>query len=717
MPPSCCSVSQSREAGLSDMAILPSRLEDAGRPYPDRAGLFGRIERSITAALETYANVHRGSGHASLVSTELFEHTREIVLDHLGLDPGRYVVVFGSAESARRLVSGLAPGTYRSISGHAFGLSVGVTAVAALKDALRSAAPSQTGGGTVKLVSTGGAVWAGPPERFEAGTPALINLIAFAAALLALRDGSPLHTQAGVRRPLRPLTASEILRDDLEGYAGRELLTRLRQTMPGRNLLVPTDAGLRRFINFDNAASTPPFRPVAEVFLRTLLHPEADEDLVRGARAACARFLGAPPDVYDIIFTSNTTEAINIAADSLGREGHPGIEPVVLNSLVEHNSNELPWRSVPGVTLVKFETDKEGFVDLGQLESLLREYNSERRHGKRRVALVAVSGASNVLGTFNDLTAISGIVHRYGARLLVDGAQVVAHRRVDMGRTGIDYLAFSGHKAYAPFGSGALIVRNGLLTYSPAEIRRLRESGEENAAGIAALGKALQLLERVGMELVEAEERRLTSRVLRGLNRIPGIEIYGIHTPDSPRFVRKGGIVTFRVRHVPHNLVAQELAEGGGIGVRSGCFCAHLLVQNLLRIHPLRVRAAGVSLRIFPALTARVLPGLVRISVGLENGTPDVEAALRTLGRIVRRKRGFFCRLLAASDNGAPFLPATRTRRLMSAFAQTSLRRVFCENTPHRTPLDRPFDAGAAMAPVPKALPALRRRCCCQGSG
>ena len=234
------------------------------------------------------------------------------------------------------------------------------------------------------------------------------------------------------------------------------------------------------------------------------------QEIIQEVKSICAEVLGAPLADYDVIFTSNTTEAINLVAESLGNESEPGIEPVVLNTLLEHNSNELPWRTVPGASLIRLPVDAEGFVDLNELEALLRAYNQEGRHGKKRIKLVAVSGASNVLGTFNDLAEISRIVHRYGARLLVDAAQLVAHRKVEMEGCGIDYLAFSAHKVYAPFGTGVLVARKGLLNFSPAELEQIRSSGEENVGGIAALGKALVLLQRIGLDVIQEEEQALT---------------------------------------------------------------------------------------------------------------------------------------------------------------------------------------------------------------
>ncbi len=185
-----------------------------------------------------------------------------------------------------------------------------------------------------------------------------------------------------------------------------------------------------------------------------------------------------------MIFTSNTTEAINLTAKSLSRESEQGIEPVVLNTLLEHTSNEM--------------------------DALLCAYNQKGQYGKKRIKLMAVSGASNVLGVSNNLEEISRIVHRYGVHLLVDAAQLIAHRRVEMERCGIDYLAFSAHKVYAPFGTGVLVGRRGLLSFSPSELEIIRSSGEENAGGIAALGKALVLLQRIGLNLIREEE--LTER-------------------------------------------------------------------------------------------------------------------------------------------------------------------------------------------------------------
>jgi selenocysteine lyase/cysteine desulfurase len=371
---------------------------------------------------------------------------------------------------------------------------------------------------------------------------------------------------------------------------------------------------------------------------------------------------------YDVIFTSNTTEAINLAAESLHKESGPGSQSIVVNTLLEHNSNELPWRKLPSFSLIRLPVDAEGFVDLNGLETLLRAYNQQGQHGKKRIKLVTVSGASNVLGICNNLVEISQIVHRYGAHLLVDAAQLVAHRKVKVEACGIDYLAFSAHKVYAPFGAGVLLVRKGLLHFSPAELELIQASSEENVGGIAALGKALLLLHRIGLDLIQQEEQALTAQALRGLAQILGITVYGIKDPASVRFTQKGGVIVFRLEGMMANRVARELAEQGGIGVRYGCHCAHLLIKHLLNIHPLLELLQGVIVTLFHQVS---LPGLTRVSLGLENSAEEIDTLIHLLDKIARQRR-------TETDN--PFASTqTDIQRQMDDFARAAAQRVYTQ--------------------------------------
>ncbi|NDJ74630.1 MAG: aminotransferase class V-fold PLP-dependent enzyme [Chloroflexi bacterium] len=600
-----------------------------------QAAAFAELERAVEIALKTYSNVHRGSGHNSMVTTHLYEQARGIVLDYLGLDNGQYEVIFCTPRRSEMLKAHLTHDRYHCLSSQEIGLPLGVRALAFRRRALPRGIPIQTGGGTARLVSPRGVIWSRSPDKFEAGTPAIVNIIAFARALqLIRRNGNAVFGDATTEQ--RPVAAI-LYHDELEDYAGRDLLEELKKMLIGRGVQVPTAAGERTYINLDNGASTPTFTPIWNAVRQAWHQAEpVQQAIIHEVKAICSGFLGASLTNYDLLFTSNTTEAINLVAESLRNESELGTKPVILNSLLEHNSNELPWRMIPGCSLIRLPVDAEGFIDPGELEACLRAYNELEQHGKQRIKLVAVSGASNVLGVFNDLAEISRIAHRYGAQVLVDAAQLVAHRPTEMEQWEIDYLAFSAHKAYAPFGSGVLVARKGLLDFGSDELADIQSSGEENVGGIAALGKALVLLQRIGLDVIQEEEQVLTEQALRGLARIPGITIYGIKDPNSARFAQKGGVIVFSVENLMADRVAKKLAEQGGIGVRAGCHCAHLLVKYVLNIPPALERLQSVILSIFPQVA---LPGVARVSLGIENNQEDIDALIHVLGNIAQQPR------------------------------------------------------------------------------
>jgi selenocysteine lyase/cysteine desulfurase len=453
------------------------------------------------------------------------------------------------------------------------------------------------------------------------------------------------------------------------------MLAELKKTLIGRSIPVPTLEGIRPYVNLDYAASTPTFKPVWNAVRQTWrqsLHVQ--QEIIQEVRSLCSRVLGAPLADYEVIFTSNTTEAINLVAACSGSEPEQDAEPVVLNTLLEHNTNELPWRKVPNFSLIRMDVDDEGFLDLNELEWILSAYNKEGKHGKKRIRLVAMSGASNVLGTFNDLAAISRIVHQYGARLLVDAAQLAAHRKVEMDRWGIDYLAFSAHKVYAPFGTGVLMVRKGLLNFSTNEQEIIRASGEENAGGIAALGKALVLLQRTGFEVIREEEQALTARALRGLAGINGLRLYGIKDPASPGFAHKGGVIVFDLKNTFPNALAKALAERGGIGVRYGCHCAHLLIKRLLHVPPLLARFQSLIVRLFPKLT---LPGVARVSLGIGSSEEDVDRLVEVLDKIAIHNKVKMENRPAAPHKKVPLINQKEVQQQIRNFTQDSARRVY----------------------------------------
>jgi len=593
---------------------------------------IGSLFETMEQALKTYSNVHRGSGHKSMVTTHLFEEARNIVLDYLGLKNKGYTVIFCTPARADAFVKRINGSEYKMISSKEFGLPLGVRAVALKKKALPKGIPFQTGGGTTKLYSKNWVIWANGPDKFEAGTPAIVNIIAFARALMMIRA---LGKDIFKKNISGNLSVNEILyNDELKDFSGKELLQKLRETMIGSGLQVPTSGGMKPFINFDNSASTPAFSQVWNAYKSTFIQDEKKQrDIVREVRSICAKVLGAPLNEYDFIFTSNTTESINLAAANLNHENDGQIEPVILNTILEHSSNDLPWRMVKGHQVIKLEVNKEGFWNLDELDRLLSAYNREHLFGKKRIRLVAASGASNVLGVCNDLEALSRVVHSHGAELLVDGAQLVAHREVNMIKSGIDYLAFSAHKVYAPFGCGVLMARKGLINKSMLEAAN--ESAEESAGGIAALGKSLLLLQQIGFDVIQEHEQLLTRRAIEGLKKITGITVHGITDTNSSRFSHKIGVIVFDIKNMMAGSIANKLARNQAIGVRFGCHCAHLIVKQLSGFTPTTEWIQKAVVLMVPALK---LQGYVRVSFGLENTAEDVEVLLQELGSIAAKE-------------------------------------------------------------------------------
>jgi selenocysteine lyase/cysteine desulfurase len=288
----------------------------------------------------------------------------------------------------------------------------------------------------------------------------------------------------------------------------------------------------------------------------------------------------------------------------------------------------LPWRTADHSALKRLSIDDNGIFDIKELELLLSEYNHEKLHGEKRIRMVAISGASNVLGIYNDLAQISNIVHRYGAHLLVDAAQLAAHRKIDMKACNIDYLAFSGHKVYAPFGCGVLAVKKGLIALPSSEGNLIKHSGESNAAGIAALGKSLTLLQRIGMEQIREDELALTKYALEKLTEVNALKIYGVSNINSPAIENKGGVIAFSLKNIMPFKLAAELAECEGIGTRYGCHCAHITVKHILHVGPGLQKFQRLIVTLLSWLS---LPGVMRISFGLMNSPEEVDVLVREL--------------------------------------------------------------------------------------
>ncbi|PDW00380.1 aminotransferase class V-fold PLP-dependent enzyme [Candidatus Chloroploca asiatica] len=417
-------------------------------------------------------------------------------------------------------------------------------------------------------------------------------------------------------------------------------LAAVRAQIVGLDTPLPRrDGRVAPAINLDNAATTPPLQSVHNIVERFFgvyssvhrgagLKSQAASAAYEDARAIVGRFVGARPNQHQVIFTRNTTEALNLLAHRL--ELTPG--QVILSTELEHHSNDLPWRAVAPVVHIRATDD--GALDLDHAAALLRQYAG-------RVRLLAVTGGSNVTGHLPPIHDLAELAHAAGAEIVVDAAQLAPHRRIDLGdlndRTHLDYVAISGHKLYAPYGAGALIGRADTfqrgtpLLAGGGTVRRVSartvdwvdgpardEAGTPNAVGAIALAAACLALEEIGLDAIAAHEAELTAYALDRLAQVPGLWLYG--DPDPATAETRLGVIPFCLDTYDPHLVAAILSYEAGIAVRSGSFCAQPYVRRLLAREEAGCEAGQ--------------DGLVRASFGLYTTEAEVDALVATLRAI-----------------------------------------------------------------------------------
>lgn len=389
-------------------------------------------------------------------------------------------------------------------------------------------------------------------------------------------------------------------------------------------------------------------------------------------RAVNKRFPGGAP-----------AELVQALAATLGETGRAMLgemieRPLVVVTMMEHHSNLIPWMEAVGhhnLRAVRVDP-RTGGLNLADLDRILETEG-------RRVRLVAVTGVSNVTGIVNPVHAIARRAHAVGAQILVDGAQWVPHGRVEMHAAdpaeSIDYLVLSGHKLYAPGSRGALIgslstlsgrrcvtdVGGGMVEYVTMDdfeikddVAAREEAGTPNIPGSIAMGLVGETLLRIGMDVVAEREHQLTERLVRRLERVPGLTLYGSTDLSA---VPRAGVVSFNLAGLHYGLVAAYLNDFHDIAVRHGCFCAHPYVKALIGVDE---QTEASYRREMLCGDRRNVPGMVRASLGVYSTEDDVEALGEALERLAKRADEMAGRYVGGLDGrfllaGASELPTT----------------------------------------------------------
>ena len=389
---------------------------------------------------------------------------------------------------------------------------------------------------------------------------------------------------------------SEDVPDDDVSYS----LDNIRDYVVGLETEIELDDGSKTvLVNFDNAATTPALKPVMDEVNEKLemygsigrgFSPKSDYSttLYLQTRSKVLEFVNADPEAYTCFYVNNTTDGLNKLASALIESE----DDIVLTTRMEHHSNDLSWRE--RCKVIYAEVDDQGRVMYDDIERLLQENN---------VKYVSVTAASNVTGYVTDVHRVAKLAHQYGAKIIVDGAQIVAHRKFSMtGDTpeeNIDFFVFSAHKMYSPYGGGAVvgltqvlqqhmpefygggtikIVSDSSQKYANAPARY--EAGSPNYPGVIGLGKAIEILEEVGFDAIQEHEQVLIRKAIDGLSQFENVVIYG----DTEDISDRVGVVTFNFSDVNSYLLATRLASSGGVATRRGAFCANPYVWRLIGV-------------------------------------------------------------------------------------------------------------------------------------
>ncbi|MGW7620909.1 aminotransferase class V-fold PLP-dependent enzyme [Streptomyces antimycoticus] len=418
----------------------------------------------------------------------------------------------------------------------------------------------------------------------------------------------------------------------------------------GSDVLVPlVTGGEVTYAALDYAASAPALRRVwddiaayapyyGSVHRGAGYLSQLSTDLFENSRKDVAAFLGCRED-DQVVFTRSTTDSLNLLAAVAPR----GTEVFVFET--EHHASLLPWEQREDVTVRYLSAPRSPRQAVETLEKAL----AGRAKGP---ALVCVTGASNVTGELWPVWELAAAAHAHGARIVLDAAQLAPHHPVDIAEAGVDWVAFSGHKLYAPFGAGVLAGRADWLREARPYLagggasRKVtrrddggvdvewhttaarHEAGSPNVIGVYAIASACRALTEAGFEGLLARERQLIEKVRAGLAEVPEVRVLSLFGDDAPRV----GVLSFVVEGWNSSHFAAALSAEYGIGVRDGLFCAHPLVRTLLDSEPDEPGECGAP----EAAPGERSLNAIRVSFGA--GTPDehVERFVGAVKELVR---------------------------------------------------------------------------------
>ncbi|MEV5258823.1 aminotransferase class V-fold PLP-dependent enzyme [Streptomyces anulatus] len=416
----------------------------------------------------------------------------------------------------------------------------------------------------------------------------------------------------------------------------------------GQNVTVPlVTGGEVTYAALDYAASAPALQRVwddvaayapyyGSVHRGAGYLSQLSTDLFENSRRTVAEFLGCRAD-DQVVFTRSTTDSLNLLAAAIPADCQ------VFVYETEHHASLLPWRDAQVTYLNAPRTPAQA------VESLERALADRDPYGP---ALVCVTGASNVTGELWPVKELAAAAHAHGARIVLDAAQLAPHHPVDIAELDVDWVAFSGHKLYAPFGSGVLAGRADWLQAAEPYLagggasrkvaRRAdggvdvdwhttaarHEAGSPNVIGVYSIASACKALTEAGFEGLVAREQELVGRVREGLAEVPEVQVLSLFGGDAPRV----GVISFVVRGWNSSHFAAALSAEYGIGVRDGLFCAHPLVRTLLGSDPQDPGECGAP----EAEPGERSLNAIRVSFGA--GTPDehIDRFLRAVSELVR---------------------------------------------------------------------------------